>query len=115
MSTFRGPDFKKPKRAKNPKVMKSLHARGVICVLCGQSGQLHHVYPRGQGGSDVTENLVGLCMNHHAKVHDGDVWARQELGAVLLTDRPDVIFYMQDKLGEGEGREWLRRRLLMLL
>lgn len=117
--TFRGSDPKPAKRVKNPKVMRDKHVRGVICVLCGDPGSLHHVYPKGQGGDDVPENLVGLCgdgtRGHHGQVENGDVWARQELGAVLLTDRPDVIFYMTGKLGEEAGREWLRQRLYMQL
>lgn len=113
------PDWKREKRVKNPKAMKALHVRGVICALCGNPGSLHHVYPRGQGGDDLPENLVGLCgsgtTGHHGLIENGDVPARLELGAVLLTDRPDVIFYMTGKLGEEEGREWLRQRFYMRL
>jgi hypothetical protein len=119
MSTFKGPDWKPAKRVKNPKVMKSLHVRGVICVLCGNPASLHHVYPKGQGGDDVFENLVGLCgsgtTGHHGSIENGDVPTRIELGAHITADRPDIVFYLQDKLGEEEGREWLRQRFYMRL
>jgi hypothetical protein len=105
------------KRQKNPKVMKKLHSRGVTCVLCRDPGSLHHVYPRGQGGDDVEENIVGLCgsgsSGHHGLIEDGDVAARHELGAYIMAERPDIVFYMQGKLGEEAGREWLRKRLYM--
>lgn len=119
MIPWSGPDFKKPKRVKDPKAMKSLHIRGVICVLCGDPGTLHHIYPRGQGGDDVPENLVGLCgsgtSGHHGMIENGDVPARLELGAYLMAERPDTVYYMIDKLGDEEGREWLRQRLYMRL
>lgn len=111
---FRGPDPKPVKRQKNPKVMKGLHAKGVVCVLCGNPGSLHHIYPRSQGGDDVESNLCGLCgtgcTGHHGMIENGDVAARLELGAFLVAERPDVFFYFQGKLGEEAGREWLRQR-----
>lgn len=117
MSVFKGPDPKPAKRIKNTKVMKGLHARGVVCVLCGNPGTLHHVYARGQGGDDVPENLVGLCGDgvrlHHGAIENGDVQARMQLGEYLMAERADVIFYIQDKLGEEAGREWLRQRFLI--
>lgn len=113
------PDPKPAKRVKNPKVMKSLHVRGVICVLCGKPGSLHHVYPRSQGGDDVPENLLGLCgtgtTGHHGLIENGDESARSLLGLYLALERTDTIFYITDKLGTEEGMEWLRNRLLMRL
>jgi hypothetical protein len=113
------PDPKPAKRIKDPKVMKSLHIRGVICVLCGNPATLHHVYPKGQGGDDLPENLVGLCgdgvSGEHGLIEHGDVATRLALGAYLVENRPDVIFYLQDKLGEEAGREWLRQRFFISL
>lgn len=47
---------------------------GYLCALCGsgQYLQIHHVVPRGQGGSDFEENLITLCSKCHAQVHGID-------------------------------------------
>jgi hypothetical protein len=41
----------------------------IPCEVCGQRAvDVHHIYPRGIGGSktkDYIENLVGLCRIHH--------------------------------------------------
>lgn len=112
------PDWKPPKRIRDASLMRRIHLRGgVICVLCGNRGTLHHVYPRGQGGDDVERNLIGLCgdgvTGHHGLIEDGDVAARIELGDYILGERRDIIGYMQDKLGSERGLEWLRQRLFM--
>ena len=83
------PDPKRPKRVKNPAAMKQAHARGVTCVLCGKAGSLHHVYPRGQGGDDVPENLIGLCgsgtTGEHGLIEANDPATRKALGAFILS------------------------------
>lgn len=111
------PDFKKPKRIKDRQVMKRLHLKGVVCVLCGNPASLHHIYPKGQGGDDVESNLVALCgsgtTGHHGLIEDGDVVTRIALGSFLYIERPDFFFYLQGKLGEEEGREWLRQRYFL--
>jgi len=111
------PDPKPVKRIKDKAVMKRLHTRGVICVLCGNKASLHHIYPKGQGGDDVESNLIGLCgdgtSGHHGLIEDGDVVTRISLGAYLFLERPDFMFYIQGKIGEEAGREWLRRRLFL--
>lgn len=45
------------------------------CASVGQSGYMHHVVPRGKGGSDRLSNLVLLCRECHDAVHDDDVMA----------------------------------------
>jgi hypothetical protein len=108
------PDPRPARRIKNPSVMRRLHVQGLICVLCGNQASLHHLYPKGQGGDDVESNLIALCgdgvSGHHGLIEDGDVVTRISLGAYLFLERPDFMFYMQGKLGEEEGREWLRQR-----
>lgn len=102
---------------KDSSVMKRLHRKGPTCVLCGNPGSLHHLYPRGQGGDDVESNLVPLCgsgtTGHHGKIENNDVLTRTSLGVYLYLERPDFMFYIQGKLGETEGREWLRRRFFI--
>ena len=45
----------------------------ITCEIpgCGQQATgVHHINPRGMGGSktkDYPENLIGLCMNDHSK------------------------------------------------
>jgi hypothetical protein len=101
------PDPKPAKRVKNPKLMKSLHVRGVICVLCGKPGSLHHVYPRGQGGDDVPENLVGLCQGPgttgcHDKIHSHNRVAMMALRRELNEGQLGYII-------QYKGRAWLDR------
>lgn len=52
------------------------------CMLClhdpppfetGSEVQLHHVVPLGQGGLDLSENMVVLCRYHHQKTHGGKI------------------------------------------
>lgn len=116
---YAGGDPKPAKRIKDPSVAKELHLRGVICVLCGNWGSLHHIYPRGQGGDDVTANLVGLCgdgvSGHHGLIEGGDVVTRMALGEYISDHRADTVFYVQQKLGEEEGREWMRQKFYMPL
>ena len=111
------PDLKRAPRIRDAGLFKRLHLRGVICVLCGEPGSLHHVYPRCQGGDDLEANLLGLCghgtAGHHGLVENGDLTARADLGEWILEQREDTIDYLIDKLGEQEGREWLRRRFFI--
>lgn len=54
------------------KVRRSVYARdGYRCALCdcSQHLQVHHVIPRGQGGSYSAHNLVTLCSTCHAQAH----------------------------------------------
>lgn len=44
---------------------------GFRCALCdnGQTNQIHHYIPRGQGGSNSPHNLITLCYVCHGQVH----------------------------------------------
>jgi len=46
------------------------------CVLCDSTDgiQIHHVIPRGQGGSNSMHNLVTLCWRCHSFIHSGKAW-----------------------------------------
>ena len=58
------------------KTRKSIYARdGYRCALCDctQYIQIHHVIPRGQGGSNHEHNLITLCSWCHAQAHGHDV------------------------------------------
>ena len=111
------PDLKKPPRIRDALLMKQMHRRGVICVLCGQPATLHHIYPRGQGGDDVEANFVGLCgdgtSGHHGLIEDRDIDTRADLGEYIGMEREDTINYLVGKLGAEEAKEWLRRRFFI--
>lgn len=32
--------------------------------------EIHHVWPKGEGGPDTAENRVSLCANGHGAIHD---------------------------------------------
>jgi hypothetical protein len=106
------PDPKPAKRVRDKKLTRLLHTRGVICVLCGKPGSLHHIakHPR----HDVPENLAGLCgdgvSGHHGLIESGDLDTRRLFGEYLAEQRPDTIFWVQETMGEEEGNEWLRLR-----
>lgn len=42
---------------------------------CGREapGEPHHIRTRGAGGSDIRENLIQLCGEHHRAYHDGHI------------------------------------------
>lgn len=73
------PDWKPPRRTRDPRQMRKMHMQHLECALCGGTYQitLHHIQLRSQGGSDSEENLVPLCMGPgtndcHGRLHDGD-------------------------------------------
>jgi len=106
------PDWKTPKRVKNPKAAKEVHAKGCFCVLnCGDKGEAHHVLFRSQGGGDDAANLCCLCSVHHALVHAEDTPTLVLLGEHLLAERLDTVAYIKQTLGEEAGCDWLKRRL----
>ncbi len=47
--------------------------RKKYCELCGKPAykEPHHIKTRGAGGSDIPENLIQLCGEHHFAVHTG--------------------------------------------
>lgn len=41
------------------------------CAICGWGGNksivnVHHIHPKSDGGSDMTDNQIVLCPNHHS-------------------------------------------------
>ena len=113
------PDWKPSKRVKEPKTMRAKHQSGCFCVLnCGETGTIHHVLPRSQGGDDVPANLICLCgsgtTGHHGKVEAGDRATMVLLGEHVLLERPDTLSYIKGKLGDEQGTDWLRRHLFVM-
>ena len=44
-----------------------------VCCLCGKRGieHYHHLVKRSEGGSDLPENLIGVCTICHENIHNG--------------------------------------------
>lgn len=110
------PDPKPAARVRDPVLLKILHRDWRECVLCGEHRgrlSLHHVskHPR----DDVRENLVMLCGDGvrgcHGAIEAGGREARELLGKHIVEERPDVIEYLNQKLGEGRAAAWLERML----
>lgn len=42
-----------------------------FCVICGKKKDLHnhHIIPKSRGGGDEQINLITLCYQHHALIH----------------------------------------------
>lgn len=61
----------KPKRVVDTDLIKSIYDRDGGCLYsirrpnCWGGFSVHHIVKRSQGGGDVPENLIELCMGHH--------------------------------------------------
>lgn len=96
--------------------MRQAHWAFDECELCGSIDiSIHHIYPRGQGGDDVWENLVPLCGDGTRGCHGGVEAGRDvhcyPLGLYILKDRPDTLKYLETKLKTKEAvKAWLHQR-----
>lgn len=106
-------DPKRPKRYRaTSQEWAELHLSftAELCWCCGQAwDSLHHIYPRGQGGDDVRENLAPVCgngtMGCHGLLEDRDPWARGALYEALTYEN---FRYLVDRLGPT-WQGWLER------
>ena len=82
------------------------------CPFCGKYvriWQKHHVVPRGQGGDDVSENLVWVCGPCHAKLPpQGTDWRVCSLLVAYTKLIPAYREYAESKKWPG----WLWERYL---
>lgn len=82
------------------------------CRICGQpASNMHHLYPRSQGGDDVADNLIPLCGSGttgcHGLIEAHDRNHRHLLGLRLTTEERS---YLVSKLGSKQAAEaWLQR------
>ena len=62
----------------------------IPCEICGQQAvDLHHICPRGMGGSknkDYIENLIGLCRECHNKAEAKKI-SKEKLKEIHLTKK----------------------------
>jgi len=60
----------KPQRIVNKALCESYIGKSCPIPTClRQCSYPHHIKSRGAGGDDVEENLIALCLPHHAECH----------------------------------------------
>ena len=78
-------------------VRRKVYARdGFRCALCDSTKylQIHHVIPRGQGGSDFVENLITLCSVCHGQAHGINMYGHPDFDVEKVEQ--DCIEYVSD-------------------
>jgi len=77
---------------------------GFRCALCDSTRylQIHHVVPRGEGGSNEPHNLITLCADCHALAHGVDL---RGYGATKEDVEQAIVEYMADLYAE-QGKIW---------
>lgn len=78
------------------------------CALCGHAIEHdHHIIPRSAGGSDLPENLVGLCNKCHKAVHTGNasvdkIGLKKKYGALSVLNQAIPYIYkgLEKRFGE---------------
>ena len=82
--------------------------QGGVCPFCGKPIEhYHHMIPRSMGGSDLPENLIGLCRDCHEEIHLGRLSTKTEgimkkYGALSVLNQaiPFIVRRLADKYGE---------------
>ena len=80
-----------------------------VCPLCGAPIEhYHHIIPRSQGGSDLPENILGVCMKCHERIHKGELitgmkGVMKKYGALSVLNQaiPYIWQWMTETYGEG--------------
>lgn len=116
------PDWKKPPPARKPirEVDRTMTTRACLewrTCPCGQpSATGHHILARGAPyfGDDVLSNILPLCGSGttgcHGDIENEDMETRKMVGRHIRAERPDIVTYVQEKLGKRKGDDFLRRR-----
>jgi HNH endonuclease len=95
------------RKVASPKQWQAISAAKVgpcrVCCDPGRNGgafgriQLHHIIPREDGGDDVADNIVPLCLSCHSLVTGRDVVR----GRILCENLTDAEYaYAVEKAGE---------------
>lgn len=85
------------------KTRKAVYARdGYRCALCDctQYIQIHHVIPRGEGGTDHPHNLITLCAACHGLAHGIKMYEGHSATA------EDMEQYCVEYLSDYYAGEW---------
>ncbi len=99
-----GSAFPKPSRVKSPKTIE--RTRKKSCEVCGsiKGLQVHHVFTKGAGAGDLSENLVCLCVDCHAEAHSGQI-AKDDLLDVVAEREGKSVEEIRRIIGMAMGRE----------
>lgn len=101
------------------KIRRDIYKRdGFRCALCDSTDglQIHHVIPRGVGGSNSPMNLICLCWRCHNAAHDGMAFDAirksitseelRRLHATVMADMEQAcVEYVADLYAE-QGEVW---------
>ena len=85
---------------------KAIYRRdGYRCALCDSTKyiQIHHIIPRGSGGTDHPHNLICLCADCHAAAHGMMLGDWQDVTQETMEQA--IVEYMSDLYAE-EGHIW---------
>lgn len=88
------------------KERKAIYRRdGYRCALCDSTRflQIHHVVPRGQGGTNSPHNLITLCSDCHALAHGTNLRDWQDVTQEDIEHA--CVEYLADYYA-GEGYLW---------
>lgn len=72
------------------------------CQVCGKkhSGQVHHVIPRSQGGTDELSNLMTLCGQCHMLVSPVPEWLITKLWKIPPNEISAASLAVQNRIDE---------------
>ena len=90
---------------------KAIYRRdGYRCALCDSTRflQIHHVVPRGPGGTDSPHNLITLCSDCHALAHGTSLRHLVTPGVDYISPEDithAIVEYLADYYA-GEGYLW---------
>jgi hypothetical protein len=82
-----------------------LQRDGRICQVCGKehSGQVHHVIPRSQGGTNDLSNLITLCGRCHMVISPVPQWLITKLWNIPPEEIPAAALAVQKRIDEVMG------------
>ncbi|NHC33969.1 HNH endonuclease [Scytonema millei] len=71
-----------------------------ICQVCGKehSGQVHHILPRSQGGTNDLANLITLCGKCHMVISPVPEWLITKLWQIPAVEISPASQAIQDKI-----------------
>ena len=74
-----------------------------ICQVCGKerSGQVHHIIPRSQGGTNELSNLITLCGKCHMVISPVPEWLITKLWQIPPEEISATSQAIQDKINEA--------------
>lgn len=107
--TVYGMDYQNGRMKRFPDAASYVHnLQNEKCAICGRPIEhIHHIIPRSAGGSDLPENLVGLCRKCHKDVHTGNVSVeeiglKKKYGALSVLNQaiPHIYKGLEKRFGE---------------